>query len=163
MFSAIIYEPASPNPRASKAPILIIVCSRMTVSYGPSFLPFFFFPFFFFCCFACSKARASSSSAWAASRGFLAILFTFYIIASIGAMTSSLESRLNSKAPAARMKQTKNVLQIPSPELNLVFLLRSKTDTYSSESVTVTISISLDRRSAGDVSEWNHFSFFALH
>ena len=32
MFLAIIIEPASPNPRASKAPILIIVDSKIAVS-----------------------------------------------------------------------------------------------------------------------------------
>ena len=32
IFFAIIYEPASPKPSASNAPIFIIVCSRITVS-----------------------------------------------------------------------------------------------------------------------------------
>jgi hypothetical protein len=33
MFEAIIFEPASPKPKASKWPILTIAFSRMAVSY----------------------------------------------------------------------------------------------------------------------------------
>jgi hypothetical protein len=48
MFSAMILDPASPKPKASKAPILTIVFSRTTVSSGASFLvALLLFPLFF--------------------------------------------------------------------------------------------------------------------
>jgi hypothetical protein len=65
MLSAIILDPASPNPRASKAPILTIVYSRTTVSIGASVvflttLPDFLF--FAYSSYNLSIAKASFSS-----------------------------------------------------------------------------------------------------
>jgi len=65
MFSAIILDPASPNPKAKRAPIFTMVYSRTTVSIrGPFLERLFFFPLFFFISssFALSRARASFSS-----------------------------------------------------------------------------------------------------
>ena len=45
MLDAMIFDPASPNPRAKSAPILMSVFSRICVSNGDSFFFFFLFPF----------------------------------------------------------------------------------------------------------------------
>jgi hypothetical protein len=120
MLSAIILAPASPKPKASNAPIFTMVYSRMTVSYGPSSLSYLFlqnffqqFVFLFASSSLASIASASFSSSYAAYKGLLAILLTFRIIASIGAIT----------------KQTKNVLHMLRPAVNLVSNLISKIET----------------------------------
>jgi hypothetical protein len=136
MLSAIILAPASPKPKASNAPIFTMVYSRMTVSYGPSSLSYLFlqnffqqFVFLFASSSLASIASASFSSSYAAYKGLLAILLTFRIIASIGAITKSLASFEKNKAPAARTKQTKNVLHMLRPAVNLVSNLISKIET----------------------------------
>ena len=79
IFLAIISDPASPNPSANKAPILIIVDSKILVSYN--------FSYYFYSkviasssCLSSSSKTASSSAILAASKGFFAILLTFYFI-----------------------------------------------------------------------------------
>lgn len=66
-------------------------------------------------------------------------------------MTRSLASFENSKAPAARMKHTKKVVQSPRPLYNLVLFLRSYMETKSPSSM-LTDSLSFDLRSLGLVS-----------
>ncbi len=66
--------PASPKPSANKAPILIMAFSIITVSnYWPSAETFYI-----------SKSLSA--------KGFLASLFTFYIIRSMGKRANSLAS-----------------------------------------------------------------------
>ena len=78
MFSAMITEPASPNTRASNAPVFISNFSRMAVSYLSSSYLYnnsFVTPFFS----NSSKAKASFSSIYAAINGFSAILWTYFL------------------------------------------------------------------------------------
>ena len=82
IFFAIISEPASPKPRAKRAPILLRVYSSTTVSIGASFSFSSSFPIFITLdesafswasakasCSASSSRRSFSSSSCAALRG----------------------------------------------------------------------------------------------
>ena len=71
---------------------------------------------------------------------------TFYIIYSIGAMTRSLASLENNRAPAAKIKQTKKVVAIPKPLCNRVLFLRSKIETKVPSSIeTTSFSLALNK------------------
>jgi hypothetical protein len=62
MFSAMIFEPASPNPKAKRAPILMIVYSNATVSKtGSFFFLFYFLPPDFLNCSSSNLSIASAS------------------------------------------------------------------------------------------------------
>ena len=131
IFSAITFDPASPNPNASSAPILTIVYSRMTVSKTSFFAIFFFQPLYFFLSFIFSFSyfRASFSSSYAASNGSLAILFTFWIILMIGKMTNYFASLVKKIDPTKKTIKTNIVLRILKTQLSLVKYLKSKTAT----------------------------------
>lgn len=113
MFEAIISDPASPNPKARRAPILIMSFSNITVSY-PAYSFFLFISSLLPFLRSSSKAKASYSSIYAASRGFWAILLTFFIIFSIGFNTSSSTSLENKIAPELNTIETNIVLIIES-------------------------------------------------
>lgn len=86
IFDPIISEPASPNPRANKTPILIIAFSIIIVSkFSPSSLTNYYS---------------------LADIGFLAILFTLSNNLSIGRRAKSLASLEKYKAPHVNTIQT---------------------------------------------------------
>ena len=124
IFFAIISEPASPKPRAKRAPILLRVYSSTTVSIGASFFsssPPTFRTLESALSWASAKASCSasssrssfSSSSCAAFRGSDVIAYTFLIIFSIGVITRSVVSLEKRSAPAANTKETMNVVVIP--------------------------------------------------
>lgn len=98
ILAAMIPLPASPNPKANSPPILIIVFSKILVSNDYYSILFFSnyslallsLPAWSFMIWSFKKA--SYSSIWAASRGLLAIFFTFSNMISIGLTTKSLVS-----------------------------------------------------------------------
>lgn len=111
MFDAIIFDPASPNPKASKWPILTIAFSKIAVSYYascPAFLPFFYWVAIV------DKIPADSTSSEAAAKGFFAINFTFSNILSIGPSTNVLASLVNIIDAIDNTRHTKIVLLIES-------------------------------------------------
>ena len=79
MFSAIIFAPASPNPKARRVPVLIINLSNIVVSNIESSSSFSLT--------ASYSITWLSSSILAASRGFSAIFLTLANIFSIGITT----------------------------------------------------------------------------
>lgn len=89
IFDAIIFDPASPNPKASRCPILTIAFSRAAVSYCAfsSGLPFFPFNY---CIIESTPALSTSSDA--AARGSLEISLTFSNMRSMGFSTSLFAS-----------------------------------------------------------------------
>lgn len=123
MFLAIISDPASPNPRARRAPILLRVDSSIVVSIGSSLSSVFFifltsssallYDYSYALCSASSSNSNFSSSSWAAFNGSIVIACTLVIIFSIGVITKSVVSFEKSIAPAPRTKQTMNVVMIP--------------------------------------------------
>ena len=136
----MILVPASPNPRANNAPIQLMVHSRISVSYRLYSFFFFFlknfrderfyllqvqnflYCFFSLSCLIYSKTSSRFSSSWAASRGFFAISFIFWIMSSIGPITKSFEILMKIIAPIARIRQTNMVRAIPNPpEILLLF------------------------------------------
>jgi hypothetical protein len=92
---AIISEPASPKPKASRVPILIMAFSIIIVSYyySPSF----------------------TSSYSLEDNGLFAIYITLSLILSIGPRAKSLASLANKRAPTVSTMHTKIVLPIESP------------------------------------------------
>ena len=116
IFLAIISDPASPKPKAKRAPIFIIVYSKIAVSY---YFAFFFcnnylwFNFFF----NSSSATVSSSAILAASKGLSAIRFTLLNILSIGVVTNSFESLIKSIADTVN----KNIRKVVLTKLKIAF------------------------------------------
>lgn len=108
MFLAIISLPASPNPIAKRAPIFIIVDSKIWVSYISCLG---LRPFLLACRLSSYSATASSSAILAASNGFFVILWILSNIRSKGLTTNSEESLANIIPETVRI-QTKNVVLI---------------------------------------------------
>mmetsp|Transcript_2370 Transcript_2370/g.8711 ORF Transcript_2370/g.8711 Transcript_2370/m.8711 type:complete len:343 (-) Transcript_2370:586-1614(-) len=121
MFSAMISAPASPKPTASSEQILVMEFSKIFVSN----------------CWVGSFG--STSTFWRAS-GFSLMSFTFFIMRSIGASTSSFASLLKDMAKYPRMMHTKMVRQSDrmalnterERRLNLALLERKVLDSSSS-------------------------------
>ena len=91
----IIADPASPNPSANKAPILMIAFSIYVVSFYTPMVSIYIS---------------------LAIYGFFAIKFTFVIILSMGANATLLASFEKAKAPKSKTALTKSVLTIPMIE-----------------------------------------------
>ena len=129
MFLAMISEPASPNPNASSAPILVMVFSKITVSKGASFLssPFPQFMHPLLSSSIISDLKYSSLSAFCiASKGFIEISLILDIILSIGSSTMSFVSFEKLREPIVRTKQMKMVFTIFKIESSLDDIRLSK-------------------------------------
>mmetsp|Transcript_35795 Transcript_35795/g.106287 ORF Transcript_35795/g.106287 Transcript_35795/m.106287 type:complete len:305 (-) Transcript_35795:1501-2415(-) len=133
-FCTIVSPPASPKPRASREPSLMIVFSRMLVSsvvIGPLLalpLPFFLAS----CAFSFllwRRCRALSSPSAAAIIGFVRIMSTSLVIRSMGARTSLSTSRAKSRAPAERTRMMKKVCVMPKTASHFDDWLTSKMKT----------------------------------
>mmetsp|Transcript_99620 Transcript_99620/g.278974 ORF Transcript_99620/g.278974 Transcript_99620/m.278974 type:complete len:348 (-) Transcript_99620:1623-2666(-) len=120
MFSAMMFTPASPKPRANKEPSLMIVFSKICVSSSTDVA------------FNLLRLRRSLtllggalspfSPSRVASNGSLRMTSTFPIIRSMGCNTSLSTSRLKSRAPMARTITTNIVcttLRTASHSINM--------------------------------------------
>mmetsp|Transcript_2480 Transcript_2480/g.5671 ORF Transcript_2480/g.5671 Transcript_2480/m.5671 type:complete len:220 (-) Transcript_2480:529-1188(-) len=132
IFSPIISAPASPNPKARRPPILMMVFSRITVSMGSCF--FLLFQNFVHHLSSCSfsRRRAACSSLYAPSPSLMAamgesrITNSFLLIRSIGFRTRSLAPVVkDTVAPASRI-QMKRVCPTLSKASNAVYARLSK-------------------------------------
>ncbi len=122
IFLAIILEPASPNTITSSFPILMIKFSKITVSnyyFSWISLSFFIFPVFF----RFSKIKFSVSSICIAYRGLCEILFTFFIIFSIGYniyISTSTEKKLADKPNTIDRKIVREIESIAFSSLSVL-------------------------------------------
>ena len=110
MFFEMISEPASPKPKASSPPILDNVFSKILVSITSFFFYLLFGSSIVFSC--SSSANYSVSSSCAAFKGFSVILFTFFIIASIGDINNSFVIFVRVRDPDIKVTHTIKVVRI---------------------------------------------------